>query len=98
MKVIRAASVLSLILIFVFSPINFSFFVSVSPASAVDLMIEEDTEWSGLQTISGYVTIVNGATLTIKHGAIIEFEGRSGITVEGNLRVNGTPSDPVLFR
>jgi len=61
-------------------------------------MIEENTEWSGLQTISGYVTVKNGATLIIKKGSIIEFEGQSILDIQGNLRVDGTPSDPVMFR
>ena len=82
----------------VFSPINFAFFTNISSAKADDLMIETDTEWSGTQTISGYASIAFDATLTIKKGAVIEFDGQATLEVAGNLIVEGTPNEPVVFR
>ncbi|PIW93811.1 MAG: hypothetical protein COZ86_04390 [Candidatus Moranbacteria bacterium CG_4_8_14_3_um_filter_41_13] len=87
-----------LVVSLVFSPINFSFFVNVSPVSAIDLVITKDTEWSELQIISGYVTVEKGVTLTIKKGTAVKFEGQSGLDIQGNLNVEGTPSDPVFFQ
>jgi len=82
----------------VFSPIDLFFFANSSSAEAADLMIEADTEWSGVQTISGYASVASGITLTIKKGAVIEFEGQSTLDVSGSLVVEGTPSEPVVFR
>src|SRR3990167_560839 len=82
----------------VFSPIDLFFFANSSSAESADLMIEADTEWSGVQTISGYASVASGITLTIKKGAVIEFEGQSTLDVSGSLVVEGTPSEPVVFR
>lgn len=87
-----------LVISLVFSPINFSFFVHISPAQADDLSIEEDAVWSGLHTLSGYITVANDATLTIEAGAIVEFDEWSSLDIFGSLRVEGTPDNPVVFR
>ncbi|MDD2766361.1 MAG: hypothetical protein PHH40_01185 [Candidatus Moranbacteria bacterium] len=82
----------------VFSPLHFQFFISTPSVGAVDIIIDSNTEWSGLQTISGYAIVENRATLTIKPGTIIEFEGQSSFDIQGILRVEGTTSEPVIFR
>ncbi|MDP3956954.1 MAG: hypothetical protein Q8Q10_00435 [bacterium] len=94
----RYSLVFFLVFSLVFSPINLSFFANSSSAEAADLMIETDTEWSGVQTISGYASVISGVTLTIKKGAVIEFEGQSTLDVAGSLVVEGTPSEPIVFR
>ncbi|MEI8097082.1 MAG: hypothetical protein WCG73_03175, partial [Candidatus Moraniibacteriota bacterium] len=94
----RYLFVFFLVVSLVFSPINFSFFMYISPAQADDLNIEEDTVWSGLHTLSGYITVANDVTLTIEAGAIIEFDEWSSLDIFGSLRVEGTPDNPVIFR
>jgi len=87
-----------LVVSLVFSPINFSFFVNVSPVSAIDLVITKDTEWSELQIISGYVTVEKGVTLTIKKGTAVKFEGQSGLDIQGNLMLKAPQVIQCFFK
>ena len=63
--------------------------------------ITSDQTWSpegGTFLVDGLVTIASGATLTIKAGTIVKFDGSSsGITVSGTLEVGGTASQPVVL-
>jgi hypothetical protein len=47
--------------------------------------------------ISGSLTIKNGASLTIEPGVKVYFHKDANLNVEGNLLVNGTVAEPVLF-
>jgi len=47
--------------------------------------------------ISGTLTIKNGASLTIQPGVKVYFHKDANLNVEGNLLVNGTVAEPVLF-
>lgn len=47
--------------------------------------------------INGTLTVKNGSTLTIQPGTKIYFHKDANLNVEGNLTVNGTVSEPVMF-
>jgi hypothetical protein len=47
--------------------------------------------------VVGNVTVPQGATLTIQSGVTLRFINSAGITVDGDLIVQGTALDPVVF-
>jgi len=47
--------------------------------------------------ISGSITVKNGFSLTIQPGARVYFHKDANLNVDGNLTVNGTAAEPVLF-
>jgi len=55
--------------------------------------------WSGdhVYDLSDDLVVNGGASLTIGAGAILKFPAHKGLQVGGNLLVQGTTSDPVLF-
>lgn len=87
----------------IFAPIDFSYFLTSSASGEVFSGEDETTgdpyeEWSGVETVSGYRSINSDVTVTVKPGTIIEFEGRATLEVFGKFFVEGTPSNPVVFR
>jgi hypothetical protein len=72
-----------------------------------DLVIAEDTFWSGRILINGQVEVLRGATLTIAPGTDISFVYRDAdrnglgdgtIKVKGELIAVGTAEQPIRFR
>jgi hypothetical protein len=61
--------------------------------------ISSNTTWTKSlpYIISGSLTIKNGASLTIEPGVKVYFHKDANLNVEGNLLVNGTVAEPVLF-
>ncbi len=77
------------------------------PQLLQDLVISEDTSWSGNILIDGKVEVLRGATLTIQPGTDIAFKYRDAdrdglgdgtLIVKGELRAIGTPEQPIRFR
>ncbi len=79
-----------------------------SHAYAASTVIDNDTEWSGVMTISNDVLVRKGATLTILPGTEVHvlasesaktepeyLSALTEITVRGNLRALGTPEAPI---
>ena len=66
--------------------------MSLSPViSAADSTVTVNTTWSGSMTLTGNVTVAEGATLTIAPGASID-AGEYGILIQGHL-----DADDALF-
>lgn len=84
-----------------FSPINFSFLSQVFSAQGETIPEEAITGsmvWSENRVVRGVVTVKSGATLTIKKGVTIEFDGQAWIDVNGKLLIEGTPGQPVTLK
>jgi pimeloyl-ACP methyl ester carboxylesterase len=82
-------------------------FDHLASAEAVDIVIDHDQTWHADEdyTISGSVSIENGATLTIEPGTIIIFSGNfdaDGLqrfeVSDGSIEANGTEADPIIFK
>ena len=43
------------------------------------------------------VTVASGCTLTVEPGVEVRFNASAGMTVEGDLAINGTAAEPVTF-
>ncbi len=72
-----------------------------------DLVLQQDTVWSGTITVDGVVVVGRNATLTIKPGAMILFKrrdlnhdgiGDSEIRVLGRILAQGTAIQPIVFK
>ena len=65
--------------------------------------ISQNTNWSGLVTVRGAVTVAAGATLTVQPGTIVKFASSAdgytpgSLTIQGTIQVLGTASQPVIF-
>ena len=78
------------------------------PAAALgDLILEQDTTWSGSITVDGVVVVGRKATLTISPGTTILFKrrdlnhdgiGDSEIRVLGRIQAQGTARQPITFK
>ena len=73
---------------------------------ANDLVIDQDTLWSGTITINGVVSVKRGTTLTIAPGTVIRFKpqdrdrndiGDGEILVEGKIVAQGRPDKKIIF-
>ena len=64
-----------------------------------DAVIGTNTTWVKAlpYIINGSLTVKNGSSLTIQPGAKVYFHKDANLNVEGNLLVNGTVTEPVLF-
>lgn len=96
----RAALVFLLVVGIVLAPVDFSALRQLSFASEYEI-IETDTTWTsenGVISISNGLLVQAGVTLSIEKGTIVEFGDRAGMGIAGELRVNGTPEEPVIFR
>jgi hypothetical protein len=62
-------------------------------------VISNNTTWTKSlpYIISGALTVKNGVSLNIQPGAKVYFHKDANLNVEGNLMVNGTIAEPVLF-
>ncbi|WP_316844720.1 hypothetical protein [Pedobacter psychrodurus] len=62
-------------------------------------VISSNTTWTKSlpYIISGALTLKNGVSLSIQPGAKVYFHKDANLNVEGNLIVNGTVAEPVLF-
>lgn len=87
--------------------------LSLTPASAAaapplgDLVLTQDTVWSGQITIDGVVVVGRAATLTIAPGTSIRFKrrdrnhdgiGDSEIRVLGGIQALGKADQPIVFQ
>lgn len=61
--------------------------------------IAANTSWTKSlpYIINGALTVKSGSSLTIQPGAKVYFHKDASLNIEGNLWVNGTVTDPVLF-
>jgi hypothetical protein len=59
--------------------------------------ITEDTTWSGRVEISRITIVESGVTLTIAAGSTVAIFNQAELTIEGEIVVNGTASQPVRF-
>lgn len=66
------------------------------PAPPTELHLREDTTWTKANGphVYGYVFVYAGATLTVEPGVHAE---TYGIMVQGGLRAEGTPEEPIVF-
>jgi hypothetical protein len=51
----------------------------------------------GVHVVTGSLSVVSGATLTVQAGAILKFNAGLSFSVAGTLDVNGTAPSPVIF-
>ena len=90
-------------------PPDVRYYMRIIEATGTGTIIDEDTTWEGIGTyrIQGVLSINEGATLTIKPGARLEFEdahvygqarGIQGqLSVYGKLSAVGTSARPIVF-
>jgi len=85
-----------IVLSFVFSPVSFSNLLIFTQASDYE-EIEGYQEWTENKVIDGWIDITQEATLVIKKGVTITFNS-GGMAISGKVIVNGTKSNPVIFK
>lgn len=95
-KRIKSAIILSVFLLS-FAPFSFPSPIVFSQETG-DMEINGYEEWTEDMIIKGEVVINEGATLEIKKGVKVSFERWSGIVVDGDLIVDGTVKEPVIFK
>lgn len=93
---IRKISVLALVLVLTLAPISFLAIVEHSQAQD-SLMISNDQEWTADRIIEDDIVIDSGATLFIKKGVTLIFNGGS-IDVLGTLVMSGTTEKPIKLQ
>ena len=74
--------------------------VHAMAATPISSNITTDTTWNvagSPYVINADITVVNGVTLTIEAGSVIEFSWIYDLLVEGSLVVQGTEGSPVVF-
>ncbi len=60
--------------------------------------IDMNTTWSGVEEVTGDVTVMEGVTLTIEPGTIVKFSSSlTDLHVEGILNAAGTASQNIIF-
>jgi hypothetical protein len=83
------------------------YLIILNTFSLAQVHITTDTEWTSDQVLTGAVIVDAGATLTIAAGVQVQTFfvdtdadniGDVEIEVLGGLKINGTPSNPVLFK
>lgn len=98
-KINRKISALLLVVVFVFSPIAPLNYIARS--QVIDEYgyehIADYQEWTADKTITTPIIIDNGATLVIKKGVTVTFDGGT-LEVNGNLFTKGTLKENVKFR
>lgn len=63
-------------------------------------VIEQDTTWRREESpyeVIGPLTVADGATLTIEPGVEVRFGQGVGMTVQGQIRAEGTAGQPIVF-
>lgn len=104
-KICKKITILFLVVVFVFAPLKFpsqrqfqqKAIASISPTIDADITLV-----SGEYLVDRWVTIKNGATLTIEKGTTIKFAGNEeksvGINVrDGAIVAKGTESEKIIF-
>jgi subtilisin family serine protease len=63
------------------------------------LTINSDTTWTTDRqyVIGGAVRVLQGVTLTVEPGTVVQFEPAGSLTVSGTLIADGTAAAPILF-
>ena len=61
--------------------------------------INVNTTWSNdeVQYVTNDIAVVDGVTLTVEPGTIVQFDFSDSLTVHGTLSALGTPTSPILF-
>lgn len=95
MKLQKIAIIL-LIIIFAFFPFSFSN-IFVQSQTSNEEAIDGYREWTRDKSINSLITVNAGATLVIKNGITLTFNGGS-IDVQGKMVVSGTVKDPVKLQ
>ena len=84
----------------------FCVFIALPFLSNAQIIINTNTTWSTDQFLSQLVIIEDGSTLTIEEGVLVQTLfvdisndqiGEAGIQVNGELVINGTAGNPVVF-
>ncbi|MFA4817325.1 MAG: hypothetical protein WC608_01210 [Parcubacteria group bacterium] len=96
MKLNRKLGFILLVFAITFAPISFSN-IFVQSQTVDPELINDYQEWTQDKPVNGLITINTGATLVIKNGVTLTFNGGS-ILVKGNLIVSGTVKNPVKFQ
>ncbi len=65
--------------------------------NTVSGIITENTTWSGYKLVTGNVSVTDGVILTIEPGTSIFFESSTFLIANGDLIINGTESNPIVF-
>lgn len=96
MKIKSKLAIILLIFLFVISPISISKILDHVQAAGYEV-ISADQEWTEDKIIEKSTFIESGVTVTIKKGVTITFNNKN-IYIDGNVVVNGTKKDPVIFK
>ncbi|MFZ2226212.1 MAG: alpha/beta fold hydrolase [Candidatus Moraniibacteriota bacterium] len=97
MSKIKKTSAMLLVLAFTLTPISFSALIEYSQADDSEI-IASDQEWLTDRMITRSITINAGATLFIRNGVTLTFDGASNINVQGKIVIGGTSENPVKLR
>ncbi|EKE15570.1 MAG: PGAP1 family protein, partial [uncultured bacterium] len=95
-KRIKSASIWLIFLLSIV-PFSFSGWFTFSQGAEYE-EIDGYQEWTENRIVDGEININPEATLVIKKGVKITFEGRAGINAQGKLIVKGTVKEPVVFQ
>ena len=96
MKLNKKLGFIFLIFSITFAPVSFSN-IFVQSQTVEPETISGYQEWTQSRSVDGLVTVNTGATLLIKNGITLAFNG-GNIIVKGNLIVSGTVKNPVKFQ
>lgn len=100
-RILKKFLIITLILIFAFSPVSPLKFFSQKNNEVMarehETISDYYKEWTEDREIDGSVTIDENTTLVIKKGVKITFKKNSTIYVNGKLFVKGTKEEPVKF-
>lgn len=72
---------------------------SLIPALRVvsDIVLTEDTTWSGTHILEDTVIVPSGIVLNIEPGTVVQMKSGVGIKVYGQLLADGTEAEPIRF-
>lgn len=99
-KAIKNFLIFFLIFIFVLAPISPAGFFSIEYSGVKADSAENVSgyqEWNTDKTVDKNISIAAGATLVIKEGVTVSFEGGE-ISVYGTLVASGTSKNPIIFK
>jgi hypothetical protein len=105
-RVCKKITIIILVIVFVFSPLRFPNLKQQQQKASADISptVETDTTWGpGELLVDKWVTVKNGATLTIAKGTTLIFAGEdyesAGIKVaNGAIFAEGTESEKIVFK
>jgi hypothetical protein len=69
------------------------------PAMTTDVStdVTADTTWTGLIKVHTAIKVATGVTLTVTAGSVIQLDAAAGITVNGNVTINGAKGNVVTI-